>query len=103
LPRNPGGQSSSAKRHDANGPTTPQDGGPGADRPSTLANETLEARDEITQSAKDAREILAKNEAQRNIIDDTDAPDPKEGAILALELGLGWRRVEVMRQNRSPT
>jgi integrase len=27
--------------------------------------------------------------------------DPKEGAILALELGLGWRRVEVMRQKVS--
>jgi hypothetical protein len=82
LGRNPGGQPTKAVKHQTNHALdAPQDAGPVADHPSTLAHETVEARGEINQSAKDAENILAKNEAQRNIIDDTDAPESRKEAV----------------------
>jgi hypothetical protein len=83
LGRNPGGLSTKTVGDHANvAPNTSHQGAnQDADQPSTLAHETIEARDEINESAKDAREILAKNEAQRTIIDDTDAPESRKELV----------------------
>jgi len=79
LGRNPGGNQTNTSGDHANvAPnTSPQDARQ-ARSPSNTSNETVEARDEITQSAKDTQDILAKNEAQRAIIDDTDAPESRK-------------------------
>jgi hypothetical protein len=78
LGQNPGGQSSSAKQHDANGPTTPQEAGPVADQPPPPSHDGQEARGEEGRPTKEA---LAKNEAESNIIDDTDAPKAKKEQV----------------------
>jgi hypothetical protein len=74
LGRNPG-------RGTANNGGTSQDANPGSGKDGALNDDKQGARQDIDKSKRDIDEALARNEAERKIIDDSDAPESRKEEV----------------------
>jgi hypothetical protein len=81
LGRNPGAPRSAPG--DGSGKSTSSAPGAdrGSDKPSMMSHETVQARDRINDSAQRSKDILARNEAERSIIESIDAPESKKDKV----------------------
>jgi hypothetical protein len=81
LGRNPDALHSAYGDGSGNGTSSAPDTNPGMDRPSIMSHETVHARDQINESALRSKDILAMNEAERSIIESSDAPESKKEKV----------------------
>jgi len=79
LGRNPGDHASDGRKSGRRPDT--QDAQPGKGNEARPKEDKREARDGIDRAAKDAQEALARNEAERKIIDSSDAPEAKKEEV----------------------
>jgi len=80
LGRNPEA-ARSVKGDGSRAPLAPPGANPGSGQPSSMTHETVETRDQINESAQRSKDVLARNEAERSIIETSDAPKAKKEEV----------------------